>query len=474
LGDDPLHGHLDRHLYPGGAAIAANMKKRRILVLSRSVVGSRMSAPGIRAYHMAQVLGRALPEAEVTLGAPDYSDIQPEPEFKVVTYSRASLNWLFYRYDIVISLSFPPLSLPAMARTHFVLDFFSNFAMEWMEVAKTQRNARKRWTWYENQRQYMNLQFTAADFIICNNERQRDFFIGTLQSLGLISGEVYDRDHDLRRLIASCPHGIRPEPLSNDECGMINDEPPAAPLDSSFIIPHSSFPPGVQPGDRVLLWNAGMVGWYDPVTAIRAVHALSRERPDVKLVCIGSRYPDPGFPAEDPTFRAAIETAEELGVTDTHVFFVRGWLPYEEVKTYLRHSYLGLSTYFNNAETHYSHRTRFLDLIWGELPIVCTRGDILSELVEQRGLGIAVPQGEVETVVCALRRLLDDTTFYETCVANLRSLKQELSWDQTLAPLVEFCRNPHPVAVTKSKRLAPLVRRTAGYLFWRAMNKVVR
>ncbi|MGH2586828.1 MAG: hypothetical protein ACRDJE_18070 [Dehalococcoidia bacterium] len=442
------------------------MKKRRILVLSRSVVGSRMSAPGIRAYHMAQVLGRALPEAEVTLGAPDYSDIQPEPEFKVVRYSRASLNWLFYRYDIVISLSFPPLSLPAMARTHFVLDFFSNFAMEWMEVAKTQRNARKRWTWYENQRQYMNLQFTAADFITCNNERQRDFFIGTLQSLGLISGEVYDRDHDLRKLIASCPHGVRPdEGTGNREQGT---------GESAAPIPYSLFPVPWERSDRVFLWNAGMVGWYDPVTAIRAVHALSRERPDVKLVCIGSRYPDPGFPAEDPTFQAAIDTAEELGLTDTHVFFVRGWLPYEEVKHYLRHSYLGLSTYFNNAETHYAHRTRFLDLIWGELPIVCTRGDVLSELVEQRGLGVTVPEGGVETVVCALRRLLDDAAFYDSCVANLRILKQELSWDQTLAPLVEFCRNPQPVAVAKSKRLAPLVRRTAGYLFWRAMNKVVR
>ena len=413
-----------------------------------------MSAPGIRAYHMAQVLGRCVPDAEVTLGAPDYSDIEPEPEFKVVKYSRASLNWLFYRYDIVISLSFPPLSLPAMARRHFVLDFFSNFAMEWMEVARTQRNGRRRWVWYETQRQYMNLQFTVADFIICNNERQRDFFVGALQSLGLITGGVYDSDHNVRRLIDSCPHGIRPDPLPR-----AGGHP---------------FPEGVQPNDTVLLWNAGMVGWYDPVTAIKAVHALSRERPDVKLVCIGSRYPDPGFPAEDPTFRAAIDCAEQLGVTDTQVFFVRGWLPYEEVKEYLRGSYLGLSTYFNNAETHYSHRTRFLDLFWAELPIVCTRGDILSELVDQRGLGVTVPEGDVDAVVAALCRLIEDRAFYDACVENLRALKQELSWEQTLAPLIAFCRNPRPIAVPASKRLIPTVRRTAGYLFWRLAGKLIR
>src|SRR5205814_3048165 len=127
--------------------------------------------------------------------------------------------------------------------------------------------------------------------------------------------------------------------------------------------------PQIRPTDKILLWNAGIVGWYDPVTAIRAVHALGRV--DVKLVFMGSKYPDPGFLEENPTFKAAIETAAALDVTDKQVFFVRGWLPYEEVKDYLRAAYLGLSTYFNNAETHYSHRTRFLDLFWAELPIVC-------------------------------------------------------------------------------------------------------
>ena len=153
-----------------------------------------MSAPGIRAYHMAQVLGRQVAGAEVTLGVPSYSDVQPEPEFWVARYSRLSLLALFYRYDIIISLGFPPMSLPAFLRKTFVLDFFSNFAMEWMEVGKTQRNYRKRWTWYETARQYINYQLTAADFVICNNDRQRDAWLGMMQSLGLITGEVYDGD----------------------------------------------------------------------------------------------------------------------------------------------------------------------------------------------------------------------------------------------------------------------------------------
>jgi glycosyltransferase involved in cell wall biosynthesis len=414
-----------------------------------------MSAPGIRAYHMAQVLGRQVENARVTLGVPAYSDVQAERGFRVVKYTRLSSLLLFYQYDVIISLGFPPMSLPAFFNRVFVLDFFSNFAMEWMEVGKTQRNYRKRWTWYETARQYINYQLTAADFIICNNERQRDAWLGMLQGLGLITGEVYDADNSLRRLVAVAPHGIRSDPL----------EATGHPMHEAL--------PELRPTDRVLLWNAGIVGWYDPVTAIRAVHAIARTRDDVKLVFMGSKYPDPGFLEENPTFKAAIETAAELGVTDKQVFFVRGWLPYEEVKGYLLDSCLGLCTYYNNAETHYSHRTRFVDLIWAELPIVCTRGDILSEMVGQEELGIVVPEGDVDAVVAALTRLLDDKAFYERCRANLRALKPEMTWDQTLTELVAFCRHPRPIAVPKAQRVVPLLRRMAGYLLWRAAQKLV-
>jgi glycosyltransferase involved in cell wall biosynthesis len=468
------------------------VRRTRILVLSRSIVGSRMSAPGIRAYHMAQVLGRQVENADVTLGVPAYSDVEPEPGFRVEKYTRLSSILMFYRYDVIISLGFPPMSLPAFFSRVFVLDFFSNFAMEWMEVGKTQRNYRKRWTWYETARQYINYQLTAADFIICNNERQRDAWLGMLQGLGLITGEVYDADNSLRRLVAVAPHGIRPEEgTGNRGQGTGNrgqgtgdreqgtgNRGQGAGGDGAHPAPgtrHSALRriPGIRSTDIVLLWNAGIVGWYDPVTAIRAVHAIAQERDDVKLVFMGSKYPDPGFLEENPTFKAAIETAEELGVTDNHVFFVRGWLPYEEVKGYLLDSYLGLSTYFNNAETHYSHRTRFVDLIWAELPIVCTRGDILSEMVEQEGLGIVVAEGDVDAVVTALERLLDDRDFYERCRANLRALKPTMTWDHTLSELVAYCRDPRPIAVPKARRVVPLLRRTAGYLFWRAAQKLV-
>src|SRR5581483_11921568 len=120
-------------------------------------------------------------------------------------------------------------------------------------------------------------------FVICNNERQRDAWLGMLQSLGLITGEVYDRDHTLRRLVAVAPHGIRPDERAtrDDEeaarsgegaTGNGEGDSPESPQPSALSAhPSTVFSrafPAIRPTDRVLLWNAGIVGWYDPVTAI--------------------------------------------------------------------------------------------------------------------------------------------------------------------------------------------------------------
>jgi glycosyltransferase involved in cell wall biosynthesis len=428
--------------------------RKRILIIARSVVGSRMSAPGIRAYHMAQVLAAEVPDAQVTLAAPEGSDIAAQNGFAVALYSRRSLPRLVREHEILISLGFPPTIIPWMFERTLVVDLFSNFAMEWMEVAKSQRRRWRRFTWYEAQRRYLNLQITLADFIICNNERQRDAWIGNLSSLGLISGAVYDRDRDLRRLVATCPHGIRSESL-----------PESVPAIETLV-------PGLEPGDRVLIWNAGIVDWYDPLTAIRAMARLRERRPEVKLLFVGSRYPDPGFVDDSPTFRAAHELSKELGLYNRSVFFKYGWVPYEEVKPLLLGSFAGLSTYFDNAETHSSYRTRFVDLFWAELPLICTRGDVLADLVERRPLGIAVPARSAAAVAAAVERLLDDSEFYERCRENLRSLKPEMTWQQTLQPLVEFCRQPLSVARPKRERLLPAVRHAAGYLVWRALSHI--
>ena len=299
------------------------------------------------------------------------------------------------------------------------------------------------------------MQLTFADYVICANERQRDTYVGSLSALGLIDPDAYEKDDTLRRYIDVAPHGIRPDEIKHEK----------RVLKGVYA--------GINEGDKVMLWNGGTVAWYDPEPFLRALHILSKERDDVKALFLGTFYPDlSAFLGGGKRFQEAFQLSKELGLYQKSVFFEFSWVPHAEVADYLFESDIGVCTYFDNLETRYSQRTRFVDIFWAEKPLICTRGDVLAEMVEERGLGIVVEQGDTEGVANAIRRLLDDEEFYKQCQENLRAIKPELTWDVALRPLVRFCREQNSSAVAKSGRMLPLMRRILEYLMARFQDGI--
>jgi glycosyltransferase involved in cell wall biosynthesis len=432
----------------------------KILVLSRITIGARLSSPGIRAYHMADVLARRLPEAEVTLAVPGgmSESVGTDLSFRVVPYTLYTSLRVMARHDIIICPGFPLQAIAVFPRKKLVLDFFTQYFMEWLENSKDDpgMTAGRRSGWIAMARRYLNMQLTFADFVICANERQRDTYVGSLMTLGLIDPSTYDRDNSLRQLIDVASLGVRTDELKQTE----------KVLKGVYT--------GIRPTDRVLLWHGGILHWYDPATLLRAMHQIRQVRDDVKLVFVGSLYP--GLPALGlgKRFAETVELARELGLYNTSVFFDVGWVPYEQIKNYLLEADLGVCTYFENMETRYSHRTRFLDLFWAERPIVCTGGDVLAALVEERGLGLVVGEGDVAGLAESILRLLDDAELYESCRENIRRLKGHLAWDVTLEPLLRFCRDETVIARRKTQRLLPLLLRTAQYVASRLLLTLSR
>jgi len=420
----------------------------KILVLSRGVVGRDMASPGIRCYHMARVLAEQLPEAQVTLAVPNEPDIpSPHPRLRIVRYRSqwASLLQMF-RHDTIISRNFPPHMIALFLHKRLVLDFFTAFFIEWMELSKRFPNLRQRKLWMASNRHYSDSQLTLADYLFCSNERQRDLWVGALSALGLIIPRMYDRDSTLRRLIDVVPYGVqsgRPQHTRQVLKGVV---------------------PGIRETDKVLIWNGLLVEWFDAQTVIRAMAQVSRVRDDVKLFFLGTQHPDFVTSVEARPVREAIDLSKQLGVYERSVFFNVGWVPYHDIGNFLSEADIGICAGFDNLEARYAFRTRFVDLFWAELPIICTRGDVLAERVEHDPLGIVVPPGDVEALAAAILRLVDDHDFYQSCRCNMPAMKEEMSWERVLAPLVEFCRSGRSIAVPKRQRLLPLLRRSAAYL----------
>ncbi|MEX1102655.1 MAG: glycosyltransferase, partial [Dehalococcoidia bacterium] len=253
----------------------------------------------------------------------------------------------------------------------------------------------------------------------------------------------------LNRYIGVAAHGIRPE----------------APVSSRRVLR------GVHPGfgeeDRIIIWNGGIIQWYDPATLIEALHRLGRD--DVKLLFLGAAYPGIEELGRGVRFQDAKAMAAANGQLNRTIFFEEGWVSHEVAKEYVLEADISVCSYFDNLETRYSHRTRFVDLIWAQLPFICTHGDVLAEEVARNEWGIVVPEEDVDALKEAIARLLEDSGFHARCKANLAAAGASLQWDVTMQPLIDYCRDDRKSLAPKWERIPGLVQRVASYVLRRAI-----
>ena len=420
----------------------------KILVHSRGAVGKTMASSGVRAYHTARVLAEQLPDARVTLSVPHKAEIpSPHPRLTIVRQRGQWSDLLqMLRHDIIVSRNFPPHAILLLFHKLWALDFYSTFFIEWLELTRRIPHAGRRRIWTDSNRHYINFQLAMADYIVCANERQRDVLVGALAATGLLTSNVYERDRTLRKLVDVVPYGVQPgcpQPGRKVLKGVI---------------------PGIHEADTVLIWNGSIMEWFDAKTVIRAMAEIARVRDDVKLFFLGTEHPDFVTGVLETPPREAVELSKELGLYERSVFFNVGWVPYEELGAYLAEADIGVCAGFDSTEARYAFRTRFVDLFWAELPTVCTEGDVLAERVAQGPLGLAVSPSDPSAFAQAVLRLVDDKAFYEQCKGNMAAVREELGWDRTLMPLVEFCRRGKSIAAPKRQRLMPLLRHAIGYL----------
>ena len=428
---------------------------RKILVLSQGVVGQRMSSLGIRSYHIARVLAERLPQAMVTLAVPTETEsLSQNVPFRVVRYTRSSLKSLAREHDIVISYTLPVSLLPHTRDTRVVLDLYGVYLPEWLEIANAELRPSQRGAWVDMQRRKLNLLLTWADFVLYANERQRHLYLGMLSAVGRVTPNAYAQDKRLNQLLGLAPLGVRPGEPQRTRRAL------------------KGVRPGIQEGDKVLIWNGAVTEWFDLETLLRAVHLLSQERDDIKLFFMGTELPSHPQPAKlkgigAVAVKEALRLCEELSLLDRSVFFNIDWVGYDDTANYLLEADIGVCTYFPSLETDYSFRTRFLDLFWAELPIVCTEGDVLAEEVERRGLGLTVPPRDVQALAKAIQRLADDEALVQACKQNLRQAREAYRWEKVLEPLVEFCAGPAPERSGRRERRWALAYRLASYRFGR-------
>jgi glycosyltransferase involved in cell wall biosynthesis len=441
-------------------------------VVSHDVVGKQMAGPGIRYYHLARVLSQ---EFDVRLAAPDEVTASVrEQGFRVVQYARrewASIEpWVNWAEIVVfpsdIASDFPQIG---EADAFLVVDGYDPLLAEWLALNPSQTPQEQDVQWRQRMRD-LGQQYLMGDFFLCASERQRDWRLGALEVNGRINPYTFGDDPSLRRLIDVVPFGL----------------PKERPLSSESVL--RGIWPAIAPGDKVVLWGGGLWPWLDPLTAIRAMARVWEQRQDVRLIFPGTKHPNPWMEGIPTHNEAARQTARRLGLVNRGVFFGE-WIPYEEWANVLVESDVALALHYDTLETRLAFRSRMLDYIWAGLPVVTTRGDATSDLVEAYNLGAVVDFEDVDGVAEAILRLSELPR--DALREQFAEARETLTWEHTAQPLVAFCRHPrrapdkiamedglgNPFYVEERKRLVEerdrwrqLVRKYEAGRFIRAMR----
>jgi glycosyltransferase involved in cell wall biosynthesis len=393
---------------------------RRIAVATSEPLTARMAGPAIRAWHMAEALAK---EHQVQLVTTEACD-RWHSSFLVRRVSARELAALERWWDVLVFQGGLLHEHPFLRRSEKVVvaDVYDPFHLENLEQTRGWDAATREST-VRHLTEVLNEQLRRGDFLLCANERQRDFWLGSLTSLGRVNPATYDEDPTLGSLLAIVPFGLPSIPPKA-----------SAPALRGVV-------PGIGPDDKVVLWAGGVYNWFDPLTLVRAVDRLRHRLPSVRLFFLGLRHPNPNV----PPMRMATELralAEERELVGTHVFFNDGWVDYEARAGFLLEADVGVSTHLEHVETAYSFRSRILDYLWAGLPIVATSGDAFGELIESERLGAAVAPGDEEALEAALWRLLGDEAEAAACRANVARVAPRFAWDAVLEPLMAFCRSP--------------------------------
>lgn len=392
-------------------------KALAVLVITGDPIGARLSGPGIRAWNIAKALAE---NNDVTLMTLSELTSVVSDGFKLVSVSpgdeKSFSAW--EKWSDVIVFQGHAMDLFHTLRTsrkHLVVDVYDPMHFEQLEQSR--HLGRNEWSAsVSGAAQTMEKQFARGDYFLCATERQKHLYLGQLMTLGRLMPEIYEDDPNLEKLIGVVPFGLPDEP----------------PVTTSPAL--RGVHPGIGADSKLVLWSGGLYNWFDPFTLIHAVAELAKKHETIRLYFLGTKHPHPGVP-EMPVVNEARALARSLGMLDTHVFFNDSWVPYHERANYLLEADCGVSTHFDHIETTFSFRTRILDYLWAELPMVVTEGDYFGDLVKEKGMGIAVPAGDVD----ALAKALEDVLFQDQTAARAREeigkVRDDFLWSVVLQPL---------------------------------------
>lgn len=398
-------------------------QSKNIFLVSADKVGKSMAGPGVRYFEVSKVLAKHF---KVTLLAPDSCDIK-NADFKILTYdsnsASKSIGKLISTADIIIAQNFRPplLRLIKKLDIHFIADLYDPLTIEVLEYAKYESKRQQKYIFDFNYYSLL-LQIHSASHLLCASHRQRDFYTGILSDQKMINPISYKDTSDLKKVISLVPFGLSEQDIANTDLKIVEQKIP-----------------NLKPDDKVIYWGGGIFNWFDPLSIVKAIEQISKTRKDIKLFFLGVKHPNPKIKQMEMA-QKTIDYCKKHDLLDKFVFFNFGWTPYEERRHFLARANIGISTHYDNLETRLSFRTRILDYLWADLPMILTEGDSMADLCQAKNLGRVVKYQDVSGIEKAIVDLADHKKDVEIIQKNIVEAKKDFYWQNCLKDLISLIK----------------------------------
>ena len=370
------------------------------------------SGPSIRNWEIAKALTRR--GHKVTIAEWGHSEDYTKNEIKFIKWDEKVLKDISKRFDVAL-----------IQESHAVSSYFSkleniptivNLTIPISIEAAADQTKNKKDFFISDGVVPTIISLLKGDFFFCASERQKHFYMGMLNLLGRINPHTYNKK-------------------------LIDVVPVAAPVEIPKIKENIIKGKIAPKNKRIILWPSSIFSWFDAITAIESMKIVSKKVKDAVMVFVGADNPNIDIMTKK-NVKSAKKKAKELGLLNKKVYFM-DWLPYEKRTNMYLESEFAVVTYPIGPETEMSFRTRIIDCLWGRLPVICTKGDSVAEIIENEGLGATVEEKNSKELAEKIIEFLTNKQELKRISKRVdRFIKEKMNWDVVIEPIDKFCKNP--------------------------------
>lgn len=291
-----------------------------------------------------------------------------------------------------------------------------------------------------------------GDILLCANEAQKKFYTGVMAQVGRINPITYG-DEDLIQIV---PYGIYREKA------VAKNDPV-----SKLVKNKKAFK---------LLWFGGIYPWFDLTNLLEAVKNANKTTP-IELIMVGVKNPFNQHPDFIKRYEEVMDYIKNNNMDE--IVHITDWVKFEDRAEW----YLGSDAVvlINNIgmENTLAWRTRLVDYVWADLPIVTNGGDPMSDILEANKAVYILPDLDVKTIEKEIIKISKDKETLKQVSTNLSKVRRLFYWDkvtENLSKLISKGYKPADAGLLKEVEIlnSPVLQNAGGSRIVRAKNKARR